>query len=236
MTGGFTDIHHHLVYGMDDGPRSLGESRAMLRAAKEDGIRRIVVTPHAMPGIERFDYALYLQRLDELAGYAWNEGITLLPGAEILFTEATRRHLDDGLVPTLAGTQHVLIEFSPDIEYGAMERALESLLVGGYLPILAHIERYHCFVSQLKRAVELKKQLDVRFQVNCATMVRGKGFAVNRFCRKLFEERLIDAVATDAHNVGSRPVMMAETYRVLEAKYGARYARYLSGISGGMLA
>jgi len=235
MMDGFTDIHHHLMYGMDDGPETLQEAQAMLRAAGEDGIREIVVTPHVVPGIEPFAYAVYRDRLEELADYAGREGISLKPGAEIFFTEAARRHLDERRVPTLADTRCVLAEFSPDVPYKALLDAAESLLIGGYLPVLAHVERYHCLMSRSQRAVELKKQLDVRFQINCSTVVMGRGLAVNRFCKRLFEDGLVDAVATDAHNVGSRPVMMTEAYRVLKKRYGEGYAGYLTGIGGGVV-
>ncbi|MCL1963774.1 MAG: hypothetical protein FWF69_01765 [Firmicutes bacterium] len=234
MKDDFTDIHHHLMYGMDDGPATLQEAQAMVRAAGEDGIRKLVVTPHVAPGRARFEYGLFLERLERLKDCAGREGVVLKPGAEIFFTEATVRHLRDQRVPTLADTRYVLVEFSPDIPYPEMLVAAESLLIGGYIPFLAHIERYQCLVSRPQRVLELKRQLSARCQINCSTVVQGRGFTVNRFCRKLLEDGLIDAVATDAHNVGSRPVMMSAAYRVLTKRFGLAYARYLTGAGGGV--
>lgn len=51
----FVDIHHHLLYGMDDGPKGIEEMEAMIEAAYSDGIRIIIATPHASPGVHPFD-------------------------------------------------------------------------------------------------------------------------------------------------------------------------------------
>jgi len=235
MTHGFTDIHHHLMYGMDDGPKSIEEAQVMLRAAKADGIAKIIITPHVTPGVRYFDIDLFLERFEGLRESAQQAEIKLLPGAEVFYTPMARRMLGERRIPTMAGTEYVLVEFLPEIRFEDMFDAVENLLVGGYLPILAHTERYQCLVSKPPRAFEMKKKLDVRYQVNCSTVVNSKGFFVDRFCKKLFADRLVDAVATDAHNSSTRPVLMTAAWKVLEERYGAGYAEQLMGISGGLL-
>ena len=127
------------------------------------------------------------------------------------------------------------MEFSPDINYRQIQNNLEKLSRNGYIPILAHVERYQCLVSRPQSAYELKERLSVRYQMNCSTVIDGKGFAVSRFCRKLLGDGLIDAVATDAHNIDTRPIRMLEAYEVLEERYGVAYAERITGVKGGLV-
>ena len=68
--------------------------------------------------------------------------LRILLGAEILYTDMTCRLLAEGRVPTLAGTEYVLVEFMPGVRYDALYKALEGILRAGYLPVVAHVERY----------------------------------------------------------------------------------------------
>ena len=54
MTQGLIDIHHHLVYGVDDGPKTWEDTEAMLCAAEKQGIETIIATPHVFPGRVHF--------------------------------------------------------------------------------------------------------------------------------------------------------------------------------------
>jgi len=237
MTKGFTDIHQHLVYGVDDGPKTFRKSCAMLQMAHENGVKRIIATPHVVPGVNNFDVESFLKKLERMRQYSEQQGIhvELLPGAEIFYTAQTCEFLIENRIPTLAGTQYVLVEFLPDVSYQQIRDASENLLRNGYIPILAHIERYKCLVSRPQSAFDLKERLKVRYQVNCSTVIHGKGILVNRFCKKLLQNGLIDVVASDAHNIDTRPVRLMEAYQVLEERYGAAYAEHLTGANGGLL-
>lgn len=229
---GFTDIHHHLIHGIDaDGPRTFEDTCAMLRAARADGIRAIIATPHVMPGVYPFPAEAYCRNLHEARAYCRREeiDITIYPGAEIFYTEMTLRHLQDGRIPTMAGTSYVLVEFSTDVRYPYLLDALQNLSRSGYIPILAHPERYQCLVSHPRSAGHLKSQTGVRYQLNCSSIIKKKGFFLNRFCRVLLSEGLVDAVATDAHNVHRRPVAMKGAFARLLEHYGRGYAESLTG-------
>lgn len=237
MSDRFTDIHHHLAYGVDDGPGFLQETELMIRAAIRDRIGMIIATPHVAPGMEAFDLESYLQKLEEMRLLCLRQQleIEILPGAEIFYTEFTRRFLSERLIPTLADTEYILVEFSPEVTYQVVRSAVETLNRSGYIPILAHVERYRCLVKRPQRAYELKAKLDVRYQMNCWTVIKGKGFSVNRFCKRLLRDEMIDAVATDAHNVDTRPALMSRAYQALEKGVGPQYAAYLTGVDGGIL-
>ena len=236
MKQGFTDIHQHLMFGVDDGPKQYEGSRAMLLTAALNGVTRVCVTPHAMPGIIPFDLDLYYEKLDKLqTEYAEPNGIQLYPGAEIFYTDMARRHLDDKRIPTLNDTDYVLLELDPSTTYRAMLNALSDLSSGGYIPVLAHVERYHCLVSVPRRMHELKKRFKIRFQMNCYTITQKNGLLVSRFVSKVLNDGLIDAIATDAHNANGRLDQIPAAHKIISEKYGDTYADHIAGVHGGFL-
>ena len=230
MAKRFTDIHHHLLYGIDDGPESSRKMYAMLRRAEEQGVNRIVATPHVTPGVKRFNRKQYDKALQDARDYCARKGfdIEIFEGAEILYTDQSCRHLQEDRVPTLAGTDRVLVEFSPDVRFERMREALRRLASGGFSPVVAHVERYQCLVRWPARAERLKDEINIYYQVNCSTIIRCKGFFVRRFMRRMLDYELIDAVASDAHNTTSRPLQMRKAWSILRRDYGSEYARQLT--------
>lgn len=232
MTQGFTDVHHHLLYGVDDGAQSLKMSLEMAKLAWKQGTRTIIATPHVTPGVDPIRTDLFQERLEELrlACKKARMDLRILLGAEILYTDMTCRFLSDGRVPTMAGTDYVLVEFMPGVRYDALYSALEGILRTGYLPIVAHVERYACLATAPRRALSLKRELDgVLFQMNCSTILGGRGFFNDLHTRKFLDEGLIDITASDAHNLRERPTRMLEAYRKLKDSYDAVYAANLTG-------
>ena len=232
MMRGFTDIHHHLLYGVDDGAQSLQMSLKMAQRAYRGGTRTIIATPHVTPGVEQIDEEKFHKRLEEIHAACRQAGmdLRLLLGAEILYTDMTCRLLSEGRVPTLAGTEYVLVEFMPGVRYDALYKALEGILRAGFLPVVAHVERYACLASSPRRAAMLKDELEgVLFQMNCSTILGGRGFFNDLHTRKFLDEGLIDITASDAHNLRERPTRMLVAYHKLEDSYDAVYAANLTG-------
>lgn len=230
MKHNFMDVHHHLAYGIDDGPKDFRQMEKMIRHAASEGIGRIIATPHVTPGVRRFHSDEYRQALADARAYCTEEGIALeiLEGCEILYTDQTPRLLMEGQIPTLAGTDFVLVEFSPDVRYSRLREAMDRLVCEGYRPVIAHVERYHCLTNWPPRARKLKDELGVYFQMNCSSVIKSKGWLVRRFVRIMLEEHLIDAMGTDAHNVSNRAANMRAAWKVLKREYGSSYARQLT--------
>ena len=234
MIQGFTDIHHHLIHGVDDGPRSLEQAIAMAAAARRDGTTTLICTPHISPGIAPFDLDRYRRHLEALRHACHERGIDLrlLEGAEILYTEPTCRLLREGRVPTLGGTEYVLVEFLPAVAYRELCRAVTAILRAGYRPILAHVERYRCLTASIPKLREVRNSLGAVIQMNCSTVLGGCGLLRDRRNRRLIDEGLIDIVATDAHDTARRPTMMQDAYQWLATKYGPDFAAALTGLNG----
>lgn len=230
-TGGFIDIHQHLVYGLDDGARTFEGSAQMLIASCKEGVGTVFATPHVTPGEVPFAPELYNERLDMIRTFAYRHAlnIEILPGAEILYTDATLRFLQQGDIPTLNGGPFILVEFIPDVPWETLFDAVRKLSNAGYVPVIAHIERYACLVKDPGRVLELRGMINLRLQVNCSTILRQRGLKLKRFIKTLLTNRGIDYVATDAHDVKYRPTCMKECYQALIAACPRAYALALTG-------
>ena len=99
---GFVDIHQHVVYGVDDGPRSAEESLEMLRLAQRDGVTHIIATSHAYPAMEPFPAERYLRHLGVLRQACRDEGIavSISAGCEIFYSDVAIRQLQERRNPT----------------------------------------------------------------------------------------------------------------------------------------
>lgn len=229
-----TDLHQHLLWGLDDGPSKPETTYAMLQEAHEQGISRIFATPHACPGLEPFDMDLYLERLAQAQAYCVEHhlNVTLLPGAEIAWSYNTLSALRQGHVPTLANTDHVLIELWPNVTWPEVRDIAQQLLRAFYTPVFAHVERYRCFVWQPEKAIQLREQLPVCYQINASTVLDHHGWMIRRFVRRMLDAQAVDAIASDAHNCSSRPQRMAQAYEELVKRCGAEYAAKLVRFQG----
>lgn len=228
---GFSDIHSHFIYGVDDGAKTRNDMEVMLDAAYADGIASLYATPHITPGVRFFDFASYLRRYDEACAYCRERGyaMTLYTGAEILYTPALQDYIVNHRLPTLADSKLVLMEFVPDVTPRELTSALDLMERYGYITVLAHIERYACFLHG-STARKVKGCYEVRYQMNANTVLDNRGFLRTRRIQSWFQEELVDFVASDAHDANIRPYQMKRAYAELKQKYGGSYAARLTGM------
>lgn len=227
---GFTDLHHHCMWGMDDGAKSFDHAKQMLQQAAADGITTLAVTPHVLPGYQRFDPELYRQRLTQLQHYITEENLplTLLEGCEIWYTHQTLPLLLEGRIPTLGDSAYVLVEFSPNVSLNTLENAVQTLFRGGYIPIIAHVERYHRLYRAIHPLLRLRQETDVCFQVNASTILSPGSLAQRLFLKRMFRVKAIDLIASDAHGCHHRISNMQAAFTKLAKQYGPAYAAALT--------
>ncbi len=224
------DIHHHLLYGLDDGARSEAVSRSMADRAERQGVRFIIATAHARSDVRPFDRATYDARLAQINAYceSMEYALRVLPGAEVLYSEAAIRSLDRGEIPTMNGTRFVLVEWSDSADSALIFRAIREMSNAGYRVIIAHIERYRALWTRLKQIEELKATFDLRIQIDCDALIGRGHFLRRRFVHALIERGLVDYVASDAHGNAHRSIRMNEVRRYLKKTYGNRCAHRLT--------
>lgn len=200
------DMHSHILPGIDDGARRMWETRELMKEAYEQGIRRIVATPH----YHRGKHYVSPERIRELVLAANEEAGKIAPdlkieeGQELVYFDGILEELASGRALTLAGTSYILVEFPVEVAYEKMYQAVRSLIQARYRPVLAHIERYRCLRSG-GRLEELGKA-GVLMQMNF-TSLSGSPFHFGEWnwCRKQVMAGHIHVFGTDMHRVDYRP-------------------------------
>lgn len=217
----YTDIHSHVIWGVDDGGETEEETRIMLKAAAADGIDRIICTPHVTPGVYEFPEETFQEHFYRAQDYIAEEklGIELYQGAEILYTEGTPRFIREKRVATLAGSPYALIEFSPSDRLEHIAGALQKVAGAGVIPVIAHMERYPA-IGKIEQVRDLKTRYHALVQINARTLTRKQPLLRRKFMNRLFQEELVDFVATDTHAMPGRETCMTQGMEALRNRYG----------------
>ena len=197
------DIHCHILPDVDDGSHNMQETIEMLKMAEQSGTGAIIATVHYKHGTKQeTENVRDVFEQVRNAAKQHSSNIQLYLGHEIYYTEDTLEDLDEKRALTLAESRYVLIEFLPSVMYSEILNAVRKLKMAGYLPILAHIERYECLMSP-KGETYLKelKSSGAYFQINGRTLERR---AQKRWCEKCLKKYNVDFIASDGHNRGER--------------------------------
>jgi len=217
----FTDIHSHLIWGVDDGAETQDQTFRMIHQAVEDGIARVICTPHITPGVYEFPMETFMEHFRLTREYIEKERIPLQldTGAELLYTDQTPRLLREQKLPTLAGSNYVLVEFSPTDTKDHIFDAVQKVAMAGFFPVIAHIERYTA-ISKTEMVRELKSRFLARVQINARSLTRKQPLLRRRYFDGLFQEGLVDFVATDTHALPGRSTCMTAGMNALREKCG----------------
>ncbi len=228
------DIHTHILYGIDDGARSLEESMALIGKDYEQGVRRLFCTNHSY-GME-YSHKAYHARFDSLkkTAEAKYPELSLYKGCEVLCSRDEIHRIIENIkvdvFPTMNGSKYVLVEFHPHRTKGMSEMSycLEYVLDKGYLPIIAHVERYAELYDDPVEDMMSLKNMGCMAQVNLYSVEQDNG-NVGAGTRKLLANRflaehMIDFVGTDLHNLNYKSPEASVGAITLLEKYGAEYA------------
>jgi protein-tyrosine phosphatase len=222
------DIHHHLLWNLDDGASSRETSVEMARIAVADGITHVVCTPHAN-GQYTYDPELIAEKIGELQRLLDSEKIALKLGRGCDFHMSYENIQDAKLEPSrfsINGFGYLLVEI-PD--YGVPRGLTEifyQLQLSGLTPILTHPERNPTLQSDQARIVDWLRG-GVLIQVTAGSVVGRMGKHAEKMAHELLANRWVHFLATDAHNTTSRPPKMHEAFELVAKKYGPEYARML---------
>lgn len=222
------DIHSHIVFGVDDGSKSLNQSIKYLDQLKKIGLKRVICTPHSKGG--NIDKIVKVnENYSKLVKEAKKRGIELFLGNEILYSEKTIRLLERNRLRTLNDSDYILLEFkrSERMEIEHIIDILESLKEKGYKVILAHPELYVNYrnIENMYRI----KDTGTLLQMDATSILRNKtNKKTYKFSKKLLEEKLIDIVASDSHCTKKRSYLpFKKAYKKIKRKYGKIYADIL---------
>lgn len=221
----YVDIHIHALYGVDDGAKSEKEMLDILDAAYADGTRVVCLTPHFHLGYFGDNIAALYEagkRLELISSTRY-PNMQFFIGNELRYSPVCLSWLREEACLTLNGTRHVLIDFSYDEELKTIVSGLESILNSGYVPMLAHAERYLAFYKNIKALSELRDN-GVIVQIDARSVFGDYGKKAEALSKKLLQKYLVDVVASDAHDIKGRPPKLSDSYEFVSKKYGKEYA------------
>lgn len=219
------DIHHHLLFGLDDGSKDIDTSVAMAEMAAADGITHIVCTPHANAHY-RFDPAVNRQKLAELQARL-DGRITLGLGCDFhLSFENIEDALKNPAKYTINGKNYLLVEF-PDLAIPpTMTEVFYAFQVAGIEPIITHPERNLTIQKNPHRLDEWLER-GCLVQITASSLTGRFGRIAETFSHSLLRQNKVHFIATDAHNLDSRPPHMKEARDLIAKRYGAETAERL---------
>lgn len=196
------DIHNHLLYGIDDGSKSVEESVSILKEMEKCGYTDIILTPHYINGT-RYSSSRNnnLERLAILQNELnkKNISINLYLGNEIYIDEDIDNLVKDGLISPLNNTNTLLIELPMSGEYPGYIEIFRDLIDKGYKIILAHPERYLTIQDDYDLIYEIL-DLGIKLQSNIDSLIGKYGEGAKETLKKLLKEKKVSYLATDIHH------------------------------------
>ena len=200
------DIHCHVLHEIDDGARNLDDAVQLCFIAESQGITDIIVTPHFADydNIDEF-VSLRDEKLSELLRALDEEEIELniKAGCELYLDEMIFSAPDLDRV-TLNNSRYMLCEFSlRRFDFDEALSWIDELIRRGYVPIIAHPERYETFLRAPEFINEFASR-DVLFQVNADSLTGGNGKACFMLACEMIEKNLVDFIGSDAHSPDRR--------------------------------
>jgi protein-tyrosine phosphatase len=196
---GYVDLHSHVLPGLDDGARDLAESMAMLGLLQKVGFEEVNATPHQKVGS-------WVPSAEAIATGHARVVDGLRQAGTPLVVETAAENMWDSLFfercrdlswPRYHGARAFLFEIPPDATPVQLEETLFQIRLKGVLPVLAHPERYASLCQDAARLERLAKQ--VALMVDLGALGGMHGFFESRRARKLCEQGLAVACASDAH-------------------------------------
>ncbi|MCF6157364.1 MAG: tyrosine protein phosphatase [wastewater metagenome] len=212
------DIHTHILPMVDDGPATVEDAIEMCKIAVNDGIKKMIATPHVGNGLYTIDASVIQEKVRMMNRLLSQEGLDLVifPGAEV--------HMNDQLLNTeilktsdfltLNGNKkYVLLEFSFHLIPPETERIIFLLKSRGFIPVLPHIER-NSRVQKNPTIVERFVELGAIIQVTAQSITGDFGRAPKKCAHWMLYNNLVQVIASDAHSPAGRPPILSRAVKI----------------------
>lgn len=212
------DIHSHILFGVDDGAKDIGESIELLKQAVSVGYTDIVCSSHYYIGLyenEKYEgnFKLLQKKVKEL-----NIPINIHNGNE--FNLDLDYSLHRNKINRINNGKYFLVEIKRGIMYSTCKVFFEKLLKEGVTPIFAHVERYDQI--KVENLIEFSK-MGVVLQMNLKSSLSER-----EKINYLLANRYIDVIATDSHSFGRRDYNIEGELKRLKVRVGEEYFKILT--------
>ncbi|SHM33116.1 Tyrosine-protein phosphatase YwqE [Cyclobacterium lianum] len=197
-----TDMHSHLIPGIDDGAQTMEESLVLIDRLASFGLKKLITTPHIMSEFFKNTPEIILEGLRELrkAVRSAEIDIAIEAAAEYYLDEIFFEKVERNEELLTFGSQKLLL-----LETGFMSKPhilLETffrLEMSGYQPVFAHPERY-IYLHQESSTLEALADRNIPFQLNLLSLTGYYSKGVKKFAEKIIDMGLVKLVGTDCHN------------------------------------
>ena len=219
------DVHCHILPDVDDGSECMQESINMAMIAKEQGIDKIIATPHYHPEFKYLKGEELNKVCEEFKKQLKenNIDIEIYLGNEIYFTYDLIEKISELDFYCLNKSKDILIEFPPTNFPLNLCNIVYELKQKGFIPVLAHVERYIKIHDDPEIIYDCIKTGAI-IQINSSSLIGKQGKEIQRFCNLLIGRNMVHLVATDAHGSQRRRPMMKDAYQYIEKKYSKEIA------------
>lgn len=222
------DIHSHILFGVDDGAETFEESMELIKEEVEKGVSHIIFTPH-------FNKRNYHQDKDKIsanfhslkeATQKENLNVELYLGNEVYMDFNNYDSIIENGFTTLAESKYILVEFNELIPPDNMPEICYEINVSGYIPIIAHAERYEILYKNRQMLIDVLNE-GAHLQVNASSILHKENKERNKLANFLLKSKLVSFVASDVHNTTSRKFYLDEAYKEVSKKYGQEYTNQI---------
>ena len=219
------DIHCHILPGLDDGADTLETSIQMAESAIAEGVTHVVGTPHANSTYV-FDPELIRQRRDELQA-AVGDRLAFATGCDFHLSFENLQDIPKNPQKyTINQKNYLLVEFAEFAIPPSMDDTMHQLQLMGLSPIITHPERNALLRTKPERMYRWLHQ-GAYVQITAQSILGRFGNSAQQHAEKLLDEDRVHFVASDAHNLTSRPLQLRGAYDAVVARRGEKIAQAL---------
>lgn len=198
-----TDVHSHILFGIDDGSRTISESIELLKKLKSVGFNNVILTPHfILDSTYNSNYEANKKIYNELKERLLNENIdiNIYLGNEIFIDKNVPTLLEKNIITSLNGTKYVLVEFPMHNKLLNIEDILYEIRSKGYEVVIAHPERYDAFKEDYS-IVDTLREDGFLFQSNYSSILGYYGKDSIKLLKYMLKRHYIDFLGTDIHRI-----------------------------------
>ena len=221
---GFTDIHTHILPGVDDGAAGMPQAMELVRMAWKNGTRTLFLTPHyrgkfkESPQWLRESFSMFSQMVREEL-----PAMKLVLGSEVHYEAEMPERIQQKQVLSINDSQYLLLEFRGSTLRSQIIAGVSEVIRCGFTPIIAHVERYQEFLTDDSLVPEVLEK-GALVQLNADSVMGQNGLRVKKFCHRMLKEQLVHFIASDAHDTRKRPPLLRDCFLRVHKKYGEEYA------------